>query len=144
MWKSEIANVLRDSGYMIEEKEIEVPKDPNFGDFSFATFNLAKKVGKNPVELAREIVKKIQVSKYPFLIKVEAVNGYVNFFIYWEKLSEEILKRALEQKKTHFWQKSESYGRVFSTKSCTFYAHRSRERNFYRRIFIKHFGILWL
>ncbi|MCS7094121.1 MAG: arginine--tRNA ligase [Candidatus Aenigmarchaeota archaeon] len=96
MWKNDISNVLREVGYKVEDRDIEIPQDPRFGDFSFPTFNLAKDLKVSPIELAKEIARKIPVSKYPFLIKVEAVNGYVNFFIYWEKISEQILRRILE------------------------------------------------
>ncbi|MFH7880707.1 MAG: arginine--tRNA ligase, partial [Candidatus Aenigmatarchaeota archaeon] len=102
MWKSDIVRVLRDIGINAQEKDIEIPDKPEFGDFSFPVFNLAKELKKNPFEVAKEIVSKIQVSKYPYLIKVEAVNGYVNFFIYWEKCCEEIIKKLLNLKKLDF------------------------------------------
>jgi arginyl-tRNA synthetase len=103
--KAEISKILKEIGYDVNEKEIEEPPKKEFGDYSFPCFNLAKKLNVNPIELAKEITKKIPVTKYPFLLKVEAVNGYVNFFIYWEKLSEEILKKALEERKIDIGKK---------------------------------------
>ncbi|MGC8993386.1 MAG: arginine--tRNA ligase [Candidatus Aenigmatarchaeota archaeon] len=105
MMKAEISKILKEIGYDVNEKEIEEPPKKEFGDYSFPCFNLAKKLNVNPIELAKEITKKIPVTKYPFLLKVEAVNGYVNFFIYWEKLSEEILKKALEERKIDIGKK---------------------------------------
>ena len=93
--KEKIAEVLRSIGFDVNEREIEESPKREFGDYSFPCFNLAKKVGINPIELAREIARKIQIDRYPFLIKVEAVNGYVNFFIYWEKVASEILEKSL-------------------------------------------------
>ncbi|MEM5875401.1 MAG: arginine--tRNA ligase [Candidatus Aenigmatarchaeota archaeon] len=102
MWKSDITKILRDVGINAQEKDIQIPDNPNFGDFSYPVFNLAKELKKNPIELAKEIVSKIQVTKHPYIIKVEAVNGYVNFFIYWEKCSELIIKKLLNLKKLDF------------------------------------------
>lgn len=99
MWKDYVIEILRDVGLNVQEKDIQIPDRKDFGDFSFPVFNLARELKRNPVEVAKEIASKIQVSKYPYLIKVEAVGGYVNFFIYWEKVSEIIIKKLLEIKK---------------------------------------------
>jgi len=103
--KSKIAEVLKNLGYEASEKEIEEPPRKELGDYSFPCFNLAKKLNVNPIELAKEITRKIPVDRYPFLLKVEAVNGYVNFFIYWEKVTNEILGRILSMKKIDFGNK---------------------------------------
>jgi len=103
--KSKIVEILRNVGYEISEKEIEEPPKREFGDYSFPCFNLAKKLNVNPIELAREITRKIPVDRYPFLLKVEAINGYVNFFIYWEKMASEILSETLSMKKLEIGNK---------------------------------------
>ncbi len=100
--KSKVIEVLKNLGYEVDEKDIEEPPRKEFGDYSFPCFNLAKKLNVNPIELAREITRKIPVDRYPFLLKVEAANGYVNFFLYWEKLATEILDGALKIKKLNF------------------------------------------
>jgi len=97
--KSKIVEILRSLGYEVSEKEIEEPTRKEFGDYSFPCFTLAKKLNANPIELAKEITRKIPVDRYSFLLKVEAVNGYVNFFIYWEKVTPEILEKMLNLKK---------------------------------------------
>jgi arginyl-tRNA synthetase len=103
--KSKIVEVLKNLGYEISEKEIEEPPRKELGDYSFPCFNLAKKLNTTPIELAKEITRKIPVDRYPFLLKVEAVNGYVNFFIYWEKVTNEILEKILSMKKLDFGNK---------------------------------------
>jgi len=103
--KSKIVEVLKNLGYEISEKEIEEPPRKELGDYSFPCFNLARKLNANPIELAKEITRKIPVDRYPFLLKVEAVNGYVNFFIYWEKVTNEILEKILSMKKLDFGNK---------------------------------------
>jgi arginyl-tRNA synthetase len=79
--KNLVAKVLRDIGFEISEAEIEEPSKKEWGDYSFPCFSLAKKLRTNPMELAVYIAKKIPVDRYSFLLMVEAVNGYVNFFI---------------------------------------------------------------
>ncbi|MFZ8829873.1 MAG: arginine--tRNA ligase [Candidatus Aenigmatarchaeota archaeon] len=97
--KSKIVEILKNLGYDVSEREIEEPHKKEFGDYSFPCFNIARKLNRNPIELSREITAKIPVDRYPFLLKVEAVNGYVNFFIYWEKVANEILENVLNLKK---------------------------------------------
>jgi arginyl-tRNA synthetase len=97
--KNLVAKVLRDIGFEISEAEIEEPSKKEWGDYSFPCFSLAKKLRTNPMELAVYIAKKIPVDRYSFLLKVEAVNGYVNFFIYWERLADKILDEILNLKK---------------------------------------------
>jgi arginyl-tRNA synthetase len=103
--KSKIVEVLKKLGYEVSEKEIEEPPRKELGDYSFPCFNLAKKLNVNPIELAREITRKIPVDRYSFLLKVEAINGYVNFFVYWEKVASEILEKILSTKKLDFGNK---------------------------------------
>lgn len=103
--KDKIVEVLRNIGYEVSEKEIEEPQKKEFGDYSFPCFELAKRMNVNPIELAKEITRKIPVDRYPFLLKVEAVNGYINFFIYWEKVAAQILKEILAMKKINLGNK---------------------------------------
>ena len=103
--KNKIVEILKSLGYEVSEKEIEEPPKKELGDYSFPCFNLAKKINANPIELAKDITKRIPVDRYPFLLKVEAVNGYVNFFIYWEKVSAEILEKMLNLKKLDLGKK---------------------------------------
>ena len=103
MLKKEVVRLLNSIGIKAELNDLEKPEKPEFGDLSYPCFKLAKEQNKNPNELAKEIVRKIPVSKHPLILKVEARGGYVNFFFYWEKLAERILKPIIEQKKTGFW-----------------------------------------
>jgi arginyl-tRNA synthetase len=103
--KSKVVEILKNLGYDVSEKEIEEPPKKELGDYSFPCFNIAKKLNRNPIELAREITGRIPVDRYPFLLKIEAVNGYVNFFIYWEKVANEILGKILNMKKMGFGNK---------------------------------------
>lgn len=57
---------------------LELPPDSAMGDYAFPCFKLAKALRKGPPMIAGELVKVIDAS---FLGKVEAVGGYLNFFI---------------------------------------------------------------
>ncbi len=61
------------------ESFLEVPQDSKLGDFAFPCFRLAKTLRKAPpaiaADLAQAVVKPAAVSR------VEAVGGYLNFFI---------------------------------------------------------------
>src|SRR3989344_6066969 len=60
---------------------VESPKEKIHGDYATSVaLNLAKKAGKNPVELAHEIISKI--GKQKFIEKVEVAGpGFINFYL---------------------------------------------------------------
>jgi len=99
MLKEEVLRILKDVGIKATPESLEMPTKEEFGDVSFPCFQLAKEMNKNPIELSVEISRKIQISKYPLLFKVEARGGYVNFFFYWEKIVERLLKQPVEKVK---------------------------------------------
>jgi len=75
------------------------PPDQKLGDYSTnVAFMLAKRDGKNPILLAQEVVGKF--ADDAAFEKVEAVNGYINFF-----LSEKLLEN-------HSAAKAEERGKV--------------------------------
>jgi len=99
MLKEEVLRILKDIGVKATLENLEAPAKEEFGDVSFPCFELAKEMSKNPLEVSAEIARKIQISKYPLLFKVEARGGYVNFFFYWEKVVERFLKHPFERTK---------------------------------------------
>jgi len=58
---------------------IEIPKNPDMGDYALPCFSLAKKYKKNPIELAKDLASKVKLDDN--FEKVEAVGSYVNFFV---------------------------------------------------------------
>jgi len=66
--------------------EIEEPE--KFGDFAYPCFNLAKKLKKNPNEIAKELAKKL---KTDFIEKIEPTGAYVNFYVDWKSFSKILL-----------------------------------------------------
>lgn len=57
---------------------LELPPDSAMGDYAFPCFKLARSLRKAPPMIAGELVKVINAD---FLSHVEAVGGYLNFFI---------------------------------------------------------------
>ena len=86
----------------LKKKDIEIKKPfgtaGKFGDYCFACFSLAKKKKKDPKILAEKITDKIKKLKIKEIEKVEAVGGYVNFFLNKEVLAENILTLVLKGK----------------------------------------------
>ncbi len=62
-----------------EELVVEVPPKREMGDFGIPCFQLARKVGLNPVQTAQMIEKKVILPEQ--LEAVRAVGPYINFFL---------------------------------------------------------------
>src|SRR3989344_5008238 len=60
---------------------VEVPADKSHGDYSTnVALVLAKKAGRNPLEVASEITSKI--GRQPFIEKIEVAGpGFINFYL---------------------------------------------------------------
>ncbi len=88
----EIRERIRESveGVSSEKISLEEVQESKEGDFSFKTFRLGKKLGKNPEEIAKEIVKKTSTQGY--IKKIEAKGPYVNFFLDYGKIFPVLLK----------------------------------------------------
>ncbi len=76
----------------IPEAEVSRSENEKFGDYSTnVALKLAKKEGKNPMEVAQEISEKVEKAQSDFFEKIEiAPPGFINFFISKEFLQEEI------------------------------------------------------
>ena len=81
---------------------IEIPKEKENGDFSFPCFRLAKELKQSPVVIANNIKENIRIEGN-IISKIEAINGYLNFYI----AKTEIVKETLEK----FNLKKEDYGK---------------------------------
>jgi arginyl-tRNA synthetase len=85
--KEEIAKSLE-----VDANEIEEPE--KYGDFAYACFSLAKKLKKDPKEIANEMSKKLKIK---FVEKIEAVGPYVNFYVNWGEFGQELFKSINEK-----------------------------------------------
>ena len=80
MIKEEIKKILQRAAGA-KEVTVEAPKEKTHGDYSSGVaLVLSKKIGKNPIEFANEIVEKIGEQK--FIAKIEVAGpGFINFFL---------------------------------------------------------------
>lgn len=69
---------------------LEVPPETRLGDYAFPCFQLAKTMRKAPPVIAAELKDKIDCGN--IIEKIEAVGGYINFFLNKSAYMEEILK----------------------------------------------------
>lgn len=71
---------------------VEKPKT-DFGDYAVSTaFELAKKLGKKPEEIAKQLAEKINHNKPEEITEVKTVGGYVNFYLSPDFLQKELGK----------------------------------------------------
>ncbi len=84
---AEIRNSIDVSGLL------EVPPDPQFGDYAFPTFSLARHLRRAPALIASDLAAAIP--QRDWLAQVSAVGGYVNFTIDKAELARVVLRRAL-------------------------------------------------
>ena len=72
----------------------ETPAD-KAGDYGVPFFAFAKKLGKNPAELAQEFAENLNKNLPTWLAKVEATGPFVNFFLS-EKVWTDVVQEALD------------------------------------------------
>jgi arginyl-tRNA synthetase len=75
--------------------DIEIPRDLKFGDYSTnIALILAKKINKNPQEIAEDLINEIGETEY--FEKIEHKSGFINFYLsenYLQKQVEEIINQ---------------------------------------------------
>jgi len=73
---------------------IEIPPNPEMGDFAFPTFILTKKQKKSPQEIAKKITEELNKKLPKQLEKVEDKGPYVNFFLDKSELAKQITNKS--------------------------------------------------
>ena len=86
----------------VDDSLLEIPPDPNFGDYALPCFSFSKKLKKSPNQIAEEIVRKL-IIKEP-VIRADVKGPYVNFFISKSMLAEQVLNQIVKDK--------EDYGKI--------------------------------
>jgi arginyl-tRNA synthetase len=76
-------------------KMLEVPPNPQMGDFSLPCFKLSKSLRKAPPIIAEEIRAGIEAANLDFVDKIEAVSGYVNVFLNKSVFVREVVQEVL-------------------------------------------------
>lgn len=88
---------------------LEVPPNPDMGDYALPCFKLAKKMRKAPNFIAADLVAQIDWDHY--IDKVENVGGYVNFYIDKALLAKVILER-IQEEKNRYGSSTEGQGKT--------------------------------
>lgn len=94
-YKKLLADTVIIEGIDSEEimSQIVPSRDKAHGDYSLPCFRLAKAAGKNPAELAKEVVGRIGC--YNFLEKAEAAGPFVNFTLNKQAYAKDVLEKVL-------------------------------------------------
>jgi len=94
---SNLKSALSKLKYKCDAK-LEIPPG-EMADFAFPCFQLAPIAKKSPNDIAKNIADNIKKSSW--ISKAQADNGYVNFYINKEKLTEETFNSVFEKKKNY-------------------------------------------
>lgn len=102
--KEEIKKIVAEAISSLAKEEvsdfsIEIPGEKNHGDYSTnVALVLSKNIGKNPIEMAKQVKGAIEKIKSDIFEKVEVAGpGFINFFISQEYL-QKVLKAVLREK----------------------------------------------
>ncbi|MFH1129130.1 MAG: arginine--tRNA ligase [Patescibacteria group bacterium] len=100
--KSAVAKAVADKGDSIEFT-VEVPENANYGDYATnVALILVPRYdsGQSPMEIANEIISKLEIQNSKFIDKVEVVNGFINFYLKPEFIQGQV-KEILKQNKKY-------------------------------------------
>jgi len=88
----------------------KAPTVSEFGEYaSSICFELAKMLKRNPIELANEIVKHIDLSKSRLIERVEAAGaGYINFYANFPTFSKFVIESAVDLDTSYGYVKTNS------------------------------------
>ena len=100
--KQKIQTQIREQETLLSDTEFhfETPPEEKFGDISLTCFPFARIFRKSPHYIAESIASSFQAQK--IFSKVEAVSGYVNFFIQSTYLAEILFPQILQQEEYGF------------------------------------------
>ncbi len=96
-YKEEIAKLIKkESKLSIDFLQlIEVPPNPEMGDYALPCFSLAKEMKKAPQQIASELAPLFKAS---WLDKAEAKGPYINFFIKKSCFFEDVISKIQKEK----------------------------------------------
>lgn len=111
-FKQIIAEEIEKATNINKEKILEnigVPRDTSNGDYAFPCFILAKELKKSPVAIAEEIKEKISqnLENIKEISEVSAVNGFLNFKLNKNQITQEVIDEFDTEKENFGSQKQE-------------------------------------
>jgi arginyl-tRNA synthetase len=87
----QIVSIYAQAGFNIQSDHFVLPKIKGQGDISLPCFELAKKEGKSPVEVAKSIAFAVEIVEHSIIERIEAVGPYVNFYLKSSEVAQLIL-----------------------------------------------------
>jgi len=79
-----------------KEIELEVPPNPEMGDYAFPCFSLSKEWKKSPPDIANEIKERLSIEG----VEIKTTGPYINFFLDKAQFTQDILTSKHENHKT--------------------------------------------
>lgn len=102
-FKVQIADILYKQFNDLSKEEIismiEIPPNPDMGDYAFPCFRLAKLLRKAPIKIAEEAVAVLE--RPDFLKDIKNVSGYINFYIDKTQFASAIVSNVLKLKEKY-------------------------------------------
>ncbi|MBI4143385.1 arginine--tRNA ligase [Candidatus Woesearchaeota archaeon] len=83
----------------LEDIGLEIPPNPEMGDYAFPCFSLAKEWKKSPNEIAQELSKRFKPNDR--ISEIKAIGPYLNFFVNKGRITEDTIKQILKQKEKY-------------------------------------------
>ena len=108
-----LSTTLSELNYPIDNIVIQIPKNPNHGDFTtnYPLIN-SKKIGKPPIEIAEIIVNALQKKMNPLIEKIEFIPpGFIKIKINSSSFSMELPK--IKKADNDYGKNSDGNGKVF-------------------------------
>ena len=107
--KKEVVKVLKkalkDKGVDLKEDEIEklieIPPNPEMGDYAFPCFSLSEKLKDDPARIALEIREKIGEPPATEFEDIQTEGPYINFFLNRKSIARQVVWDAITREKKY-------------------------------------------
>jgi arginyl-tRNA synthetase len=100
-----LKKALKEKGVELKDKEIEnlieIPPDPEMGDYSFPCFFLSEKLKDEPSEIALELRGEIGEPPATEFEDIQTEGAYINFFLNRKSLARQVVWNVITQKKNY-------------------------------------------
>jgi len=97
--KQVVADILDDKIESLKFEDIyemlEYPPNPDMGDIALPCFKLSRIFRKSPLQIAEDLVNKVELPDS--IERVEAVSGYLNFFLNKDIFTKEVLSTVISK-----------------------------------------------
>lgn len=80
---------------------LEIPKNPEMGDFAIPCFKLAAAMKKDPVLIAKDIAAHVKLPKDSIVKQIKVAGPYVNFFVNETKVVEQAVTKVLKERESY-------------------------------------------